>query len=682
MLGMSQSTWRICGGFTKIMLIKYIKYYKIPTILIISVQILLFVDSSKLYCQEPVFSFGPWMFQSVNGSLMIQGLLRNQFYQQNNGFEDTQNTKIFMGNIKLNTNSYIWHPNFIKISLEGEYSPNSYTNHYIVTPNVSETNTLKRITANVNLFSKTDLNINGFANLNDNVINRDMANDINIKNQSYGLGLGYNNIVLPISLNYFNSKTKEIQLSNNTEYNYSNSTYNFQTTRELFGFSRNSINITHDDISTSYSNYDYKYKVTSANMSNQLDLGDNSNNYFNSYVGYNDMTGFQRNKKFDLNQNLLLKLPEDFKFRANFSYNNNKIDSITNKLFSPSINIEHQLFLSLRSYGYYQYSKTESYSFDESRNTFGVGINYQKTIPTGKLFINYEFRNINLISNSNPHPMIIKNEVHTIDDSKKLLLTYPYINPVSIVVRNTDLTQIYELNIDYVVITQGNYIEIKRLPGGKITNLDKISIDYISDVTRNLNYNSRTNNFEIRLSMLDKFMELYFKFIENKYHNSRVDSTFIINPINQKVTGIALNIGELTVGGELDIFYSNILPYTSYRLFGTYNGELLNDVFVNLTGNLNRYTYSDLSINNKQTMFDVSSRILYNISSKIRLAINLQQVLQQTSSYKLNSTNLKIEASAVFNWSVISGGFEMFNRAINKDKSNYSGLFLKIERKF
>jgi hypothetical protein len=80
---------------------------------------IVFLFGAICYAQQNGVSPRAFKLQSWNGYVSLNGQYVNSF----SGFDYVQGSYSFGGGIFLNTRSYVWHPNFLTLSVSGGYQP-------------------------------------------------------------------------------------------------------------------------------------------------------------------------------------------------------------------------------------------------------------------------------------------------------------------------------------------------------------------------------------------------------------------------------------------------------------------------------------------------------------------------------------------------------------------------------
>ena len=113
---------------------------------------LIMMATSSALSQSNGNSYPFWKFTNINGEVKLKGQYR-QKYTTINDFSESQESLYFSGGLRLNTSSYVWHPDFLKIDLGGEFFPESNRDDYLVTPDRAEVRTLKGLNMGATLFN-------------------------------------------------------------------------------------------------------------------------------------------------------------------------------------------------------------------------------------------------------------------------------------------------------------------------------------------------------------------------------------------------------------------------------------------------------------------------------------------------------------------------------------------------
>lgn len=630
--------------------------------------------------EDYLLKLGPWTFTQISGSIIGEDFYRKQISILKDKFREEEETNTLRGKLRLSLRSFIWHPNFLQLNADGEYSPDKRSDKYIVLPDRTESNTSKRININADFFNSTPLLLNSQYSYSNSLTNRDFINDIELKNESFGATIGWRSSILPIHFGYNYNQWTQLEIFSQRTYWDKRNTFLMGLNKDI-GPSSNSINANYEYAKTNYSGADtLNSKLVNVNINNYLYFNKDKTSDFSSFIIYNSIIGFQRLKIFTANEMLKVQLPEEFTLKANYQYTNQIIDSTRMTTNSPSIQLENQLYLSLKSYAFYQMNFYNRTNFSETQKVYGGGFNYKKLIPTGILWLNYEFRGLDEDMNNQPLSLRMQNEEHTLDDSKPLIINNPFIRPNSILIKDLTFTTIYQENLDYFLIPRGNYTEIKRIPGGRIANGSKIFVDYIAEYQASYKYTSLTNAFDGRASVLDNYVELYFRFLFSDYRNVEVQTLNSLKNINEKFAGVQFNYHSLSFGAEYDYYQTNVMPYESFNIFSRFTDNITNKLTLSFNA---RYLYTNyVNDNSLQRTTDFMVMTNYTLNNWSSVAVNYQYLYQKGSGIDLLSNNFRIEFSARVLQFFVTAGYELFTRNFMTEERRFHSVFVRMERSF
>ncbi|MCK4798915.1 MAG: hypothetical protein KAT05_16185, partial [Spirochaetes bacterium] len=352
------------------------------------------------------------------------------------------------------------------------------------------------------------------------------------------------------------------------------------------------------------------------------------------------------------------------------------------KLDQHNVNsrLEHRLFSSLNSHAHYEYIDIHQTSYNEFLNTYGIGFDYSKQIPTGNISLSFKHRNRNENRNGKAFELQVSNEEHNLSDNQTLLLQNPDIVLGSIVITDETGLIIYEENFDYVIIERGAFIEIQRLPGGLIQDGSEILIDYIGTQQLNYEFDVVSNNYHAGISLFKNLVNLYFRYFEQNNDNFSGTDSRILKNISQRVYGSRFNYKRLSLGVELDDFNSNIVPYNSTRYYLTYMGNIIKSINYSVSGNYRDYKLMEEDISQKYS--DLSGNIIYRINNKSQINMKGAYRFQEGRNIDLTLTTFKGEYLTNFRKILITLGVEFYQRDYLNEDITFSGGYIKIKRNF
>ncbi len=637
--------------------------------------------ASTLYGQDDQFRIGLWHVQQAGGSLMLEGTYRSQETTLRNDLVDKPSSSLYSGKLNLYSRGYLWHPGFMKLDLEGEYQPSAQNNEYLVVPTRAENRTAERVRLNATFFEKRPFYLSVFTDYNHNYTNREYATNVEMQQLGYGATLYYRNGYTPFSIGVYRNDWKQTELKTTRQFHNDRRGIRFDANDSFLDYDDHRLNINYEDFSRSYAGgSSVRNQITSINLRNNIGFDRRQESAFTSYLWHYRQAGDDPLNRLQANETIRFKLPENFRTTGQYQYSDYTAGNLESTQHDALIRLEHQLFLSLASRVHYGYQDIRQTAFNEYLNSYGLGFDYRKKIPGGVLNLHYTFRNRNENHRAGSSVLSVLDEEINLRDGDVTLLSAPFIDPLSIRVTDQTGTIIYQENIDYLLVLRGDYIEIQRLPGGQIDEGTTVYVDYRATQQNSYRYNALSNNYGIRVNLLENLLEVYFNLNEHVYNNIQQADFRVLKTISQRVFGVRTGIGGLSAGIEHDDYNSNILPYSSTRYFISWSDVLFQRLSTALTANHRDYTLTGEQLEQKFT--DISGRFLYSLTSQVRLNLETGYRFQQGKGIDLNLATLRSEVIWQVRQMVLSAGYEAYRRDFSGEKILYNGGFARIERRF
>lgn len=596
--------------------------------------------------------------------------------------KEDQRSTYYIGGIRLNTGSYLWNPDLISITLDGEYNPETRKETYLLVPDRSEVRTLKRVDFGTTLFRNKPITLNSYVNLNQTYFNRELLTNIKSDNRQWGGLLSLNNRFLPLSVSYRQSDWNQLEIETGRKFSMAQNNLIGTISKSFGSNDRNEFLFSRD-------NYTYNY-AGSKEVKNMIDrLSVNNSIYFDterkynliSQVSYYDQTGDNEFAKMEAIERLLFTLPARLRFTGGYNYYSLRDPSqlLVQNRITGSLN--HQLFESLTSDIFADYSGISQTIYDETNFKTGFDINYSKKIPArGRLNLSYRYFRSYVDMTGISAPIKIINEEHVLSDGKTTLLDKPFADLSTLVVKDQTGVIIFQLNFDYIVIVRGDYLEIQRVPGGQVANNQSIKTDYTAIQPGSYSYEANNNAYSASILLFEKLIELYYRGSNQDYRNLSETEFLTLNYYNQNVYGSRIDVGFAGIGAEYDDYKSNIIPYKRYRYYIDLNWSFRSKLLISVNGSLLDYKLIDDDVNQKYS--NINSKITYNINYKTKIDLDAGYLSQRGQNIDLDLLTSKLEISYSFRQLFLRGGFEMYIRHYLQSDFLFAGTFIEIVRKF
>ncbi|NOX90395.1 MAG: hypothetical protein GXO77_15400 [Calditrichaeota bacterium] len=573
------------------------------------------------------------------------------------------------------------HPNFLQLELGGDYNPGTRRDLFLVAPDRSELSSLEKLQGRMIFFNQRPLSLILYSNFSHNYLNRELTTNVEMYRNTVGGNLRFRNSFLPLNLQWNRNKWRQKEFATNRRYTSNIENLSIESNKSFGRLNTGRLVYNYRDVTYTYLNSD-KYR----NRSSEIQFGETfyfdkerfSN--FNSDIWYVKQKGTQNFERLQVSEALMLKLPWNFSVMSNYRYLNSRYTLIKSEQQNAIVRLKHQLYESLNSQFYYEYNSLTHTDYDEKRNTAGAAFNYQKKIPGGVLHLYYEKSRRKEARTNQTLIINVVEESHVLDDEKVVLLDNPFVDISSIVVRDDQGIIIYQENIDYILITRGDFIEIQRLPGGQIPPGAEVLIDYTARQPIDYNYTLKSNNYGVSLTLFENFLQVYYRRNKTDYDNVQTELLRVLKWNDQEILGTRINIWQFTLGAESDRFKSNIIPYRSYHYYMTLSGRTGRDLSYVLLGNYRDYRLVEDKEN--QEFIEFSARINYQFFRKTKFEITGGYRKQIGRDLNLRLWTGRGEWQTNFRSTRFILGFELFRREYLGEYVNYNNTYFRIERSF
>jgi len=645
------------------------------------ILILLFLIPGLVsFSQDSTSSMGFWHQRSLNGELSLKGLFRQQKSFIGTTMEN-QRSIYGIGGIKLHSNSYFWLPNLVMLDMNLEFNPETRKEKYLLIPNRSEVRTLNKLGFRSTIFNNKPITIIPFYNYTLSYYNRENLTNIRSKTRQWGGTMLLKNKYLPLTLSYNDVKWNQKETETGRIFTNDRNTFEGRASRSFGSRDKNELIYGYDDFNYTYANQDTTRNIINrVNLSNQVYLDSAKKSNLSSRINYYKQEGTYDFKRLEIYERMLFTLPYNFRLSAN--YNLYRLSDRTQNLVQNRVGVDlnHKLFLSLRSNLFTEYVRTRQTVYDEINFKVGIGFDYTKKIPIGRLNLSYHYFRQHLSMDSDPAPINILNEEHTLTDGVIELLERPYADINSLVVKDITGTIIYQLNFDYVLIERNNFLEVQRVLGGQIPDGGQVLIDYSAIQPGDYQYDLSNHRIFLSFLLFDRLLEVYYRGNFQDYANIQQTDFLTLKYYTQNIYGLRIEKGFVRGGIEFDNFNSNIIPYRMMRYYLDLQENIDNKILLSLNASLRDYNYIE---DRQQQLFgNVSGRAAYTFKAQTRLEMELGYLRHKAFLTDLSMWTGKLEFSTVFRQLYLNVGFDFYRRDYVKSKFTLNGIFIRATRKF
>jgi hypothetical protein len=634
------------------------------------------------YAQQNPEAFRLFGVRAYSGELRFRGFYRNQ-QQTGDKISESQQSYYYSGGILMNASTYVIHPNFCELELGAAYMPESNKNHYLVIQDYSEVRTVKNLNIQSSFFNRKKVSLMASATYDESYARRENLTDVKTTNKYVGGSLTYSNKIIPLTFDFYKRNLLQTEIQTGRRLKIDQTQFEARADQAFTSYDKQKLIYSHKFNSNLNENSFYTANTVDDIYFNSIvGLGKKRVFNFNTTVSNDHQYGSYKFNRFQFMENLLIKMPLNFTFISNYNFHN------TSQLYGRIIqhtstnSLNHKLFNSLNSRIYFEYSTLSQRVFTETSSKTGFDLNYSKKLPWGQLQLTYGYflYRQNYVSDSTN--LNIVNEDYFLSDSKITLLKRPYINVLSVIVKDITGTIFYQLGLDYILITRGKYVEIRRIPSGLIPNDGTVYVDYEVKQPGSYKYESNNNMFSANMSFLKGIVDVYYRLATQRYSNLENTDFIVLNKFTQHQVGFRVTTGMFSGGAEYEDYNSTILPYHLIKVFLNVQKTFFNKLTLSMNGDMQNYTMLDEPLSRIQRYIDITGKVEYAFARQTRLNLDIMYRNQQGRQIDLDLFTARLEFTSVIYQLYLTAGVEVYRRNYIGEKINFKGTYIQISRRF
>lgn len=638
--------------------------------------------TGNVFAQKSRDSFKFFGIRAYSGELSFKGFYRDREQSGEKIFEK-QKSYYYAGGIMMNASAYLLHPNFCELELGAGYMPESNRDNFMASPDQAEVRTLKKLNMMASFLNRKKVTIVASANYDESYAKRENLTDIKTTNKYLGGSLVYSNKYIPITLDFYRRKLVQREIQTGRVLKMDQTHFQGRAEQSFTANDRQFLTYSHKiNSNLNENNFFMANTIDDVNLNSNITLGPKKIFNFNTTISNIYQYGNSYFNRFQVMENLFIKLPANFVFSTNYNYYN--IDQPVTKLTqNTSLNsLNHKLFKSLDSKFYFEYSNLNHTAYSEYNSKTGFDFNYAKKTRLGELHLSYGYFRYHQKYTSDSVNMNVASEEYILSDSKIVLLKRPYISLPSVVVKDITGTIIYQPGLDYILIERVKYIEMRRIPSGLIPNDGAVFLDYSAKLPGSYKYDADNHAFTANFTLLKGKVDIYYRLSVQDYRNLENTDYITLNYYTQNVVGFRAGFGLLSGGAEYESYKSSIVPYHMVRYYINFQKNFKNKLVFTLNGNMQNYTMLNDPESRVQRYMDVSGKAEYQIIKQIKVNFDVMYRKQSGRGIDLDLLTARLEVTSVIYQLYVTAGAEVYRRNYIGDKINFKGTYIQISRKF
>ena len=490
---------------------------------------------------------------------------------------------IFEESLTLETEGYIYHPNFLEFGLAGTFGLTQEEFEEVVDGqerSSTQDGELYEFDVDALIFKKRAFPITVFAHRGRGLVPRPFLPSLETTTTNYGFTWQYVSKKTPINLQFSHTDAKLSPLlvargpddegrQKNTELRFE-AAYHFSDHHVL--------SLLYEYESVEEEPFEVDYDANEITLTHRLGFGDRHRHHLRSEINYRDQHGTIDLERVRWREDLRLEHSDTLQSRFRFEALDRRrgtrsgdVADVDEESFLLSGSLRHQLYQSLTSQ-VRLFARKQEFEPDLDITRWGGQANatYRKTNPWGVLHANYGFRVEWNDQDGPPQVAEVIDEPQTFQDPDPIILRNRNILVGSISLKAQDRVTIYQRGRDFVLRLIGNLVEIERVVTGRISNGETVLVDYRFSFGGSFDLDTVAHQFGIRQDF-EFGLTPYYRFDWQDQSLSPASATgAIAEDITAHVVGIEYRKAALRLFAEYEDHDSTINPFISSRYGASY----------------------------------------------------------------------------------------------------------------
>ncbi|MEL4455107.1 hypothetical protein [Lutimonas vermicola] len=647
--------------------------------------LLLFLAAIEFNAQNRSYKITPFKLMSYSGNINVNGQFNNTFFEDEQGFHYGYHYGV--GGF-LATQSYVYHPNFLTLSISGGYQPqfgevvSSLMPDYLNNLSTAQYNILARF------FQTLDYNLNAYLR-HDEKRGEDRFYDRDIATNRYGLDFKYEKDY-KINANFEHRTDRELDNLTDRELVTASTGFRAKVNKSFFKNDWNELFFNlQNTLSESKNLFSNSNNLMNAYLSNSLFLNRKKSIPLRSRISIQNQSGTFETKNAALTESINIPLAKNFHFGSTFAYRwGKRNEELINEL-RYSGGLAYSLYESFTigvDMNYNDLDQKEDFSL--TNTVLSLNVNYNKQIKPikGKLDVRYKYAFENQLRKSQDTLSVINvfNENQLLRDGQINILNNPNVLLETVLVKDVTNTVFYQENIDYLLVERGVNVEIQRLIGGAIPNNTSVFVDYSALQLGSYEYESPGSFLDINLTFFDELIRLNYMNSFRKYTalSGNIDNLGL-NEFKQYKIGLHMRYKMFGAGIFYEDIDGSVLPHKLWNYYVSATGNIGRKLNYKFTGMINDYVLY-FREGDTNLLMTFSSDIMYNISRNTRLFFNLSFSSQQGDIQDYLLASGRTELKQRWKKLELSFGANYYERHVPLQDfaSKYVNTYIKLQRNF
>ncbi len=517
----------------------------------------------------------------------------------------------FREKVTIETNGWIYHPNLTEfhLALEPELQQETFRkNQVAATPTESyrKDTSILAYDVGATLLKHKPVSLNIFANRKTGQIDFSNTPDSDIKSDTLGTRLHFNNPTLPVTIALIHRKFNETGFYQKEE-DRDEAQIRIRHNAKKSVTHLNMLYYNTETTNTTFETTDISSKTMSTELTNAYFITDDNRVRLDSQI-YNmraDYNSLDQNT-WILSENLFWEHSKNLLTRYRADYNRREFSGFVNQETRLSAGLTHHLHdrLTTDLGAATVFNKFDGGSEDLYKSN--LSFIYRRPIDWGSIQLGAAY-DYGITNRSGTEKIIPTEERLTLTTGTETFLNKENVDLGSIVVTDITGATVYTENIDYQVTMVGLNVSISRTLLGAIANDQQVNVHYSYQI--NEPYDDSRFGQKYRLSLA------LWSFLHLAYSHARIDQNILSgeppnDPLHDRSNTV--RIGLVKKWSDTEFLYDNqdrtngnssVTRSVTQRI----NLRPARNYFLNLTGNIGDRDFTDLD--EKERFYSFGSRV-------------------------------------------------------------------------
>ena len=598
---------------------------------------------------------------------------------------------IFEENVKLEVDGYAYHPNLVEFTLGGLFGllqHDYWEDRNGLERTSGDDGTVLEFDLNAGFFKKKMYPGSVFARRYRTLEPRPYQSSLETTTTSYGLIWQYISEKTPTSFQFNHTDVLLNPLDSEEEDGrQKNTTARFETAYKFND--HNAVSFLYERQSVEEEPFELNFDSDEFTLSHRIDFGANHRQRLDSELNYFDQQGTFNIERMRWRE--ILRLEHTERLRSWYIFelldrtqgSLSGVPPIEERSYSLSATLEHELYDSLVSQ-FHVYGQKQEYGAGLNIDRIGAlaTFDYRKANRWGKLLATYQARIQREDRSGGDLRAEVLDERRTFNDPEPIVLNNPNIDTGSIIITAEDRTTYYHAGRDYTVFLRGDWIEIERVPTGRIQDGQAVLVDYVYHVGGDFALDTVNHDFHIRQNF-DFGLSPYYRL---RWQDQTVtpSSATGVTPedITAHIAGVEYCWHSLRLVAEYEDRDSTITPFEAVRLSADYTHRFK----FGATG-IVKARWSDISYDQPNerdtTFFTAEGRYRHPITQHLTVE---GAVLYRTEEDSLSGDDEGVDVDLSLEWFIrqteVRITYEYGQFEDDFASNDHSALFVQVRRRF